>query len=135
MTNFHKHRQCAQALENGDLVDVTDVARELFVLPTAVTRRARLAAIDPESKTPRPQRGPDETDRIRRSLRYAYNAIENRWREYLNELEFDVPHDAETPPAGATTFVIATSVDENGQPALTIGLPDEFRLDSTQKPV
>ena len=134
MTIFQHQPQRALALANGDLVDVTAIARDgLFVLPTAVTRRAWVAAVTSSRKTPLDEQRHDETERIRRLLSCAFNAIQNRWREDLQRLEFDLPTHPGTPPSDATTFVIVTTADDNGQPALTVGLQDELGAVSSRE--
>ncbi len=123
-TIFQRHPQRAQALASGDLIDVTAIAREdTFAWPTAITRRACDAAIALQRVESEPVIVQDNADRIRQLLRIAHDEILKRSALDRTRLEFTVPVEKR-----ATTLILVSTTDNDGNPALTIGVPEEFRL-------
>ena len=124
---FRRHPQRAAALENGELIDVTEVAREdTFTLPVAFTRRAWHAVIAPGANSLTESSDQNEEAHVRHVLRIAYNEIQNRWDEDLTRLQFTVPQHQATPSLNPTTVIIVSTTDDDGNLSLTIGLPGEF---------
>ena len=131
ITITQQRLQRAQALENGDLVDVSEIASEdTFVLPTAITRQAWDAVIARPLTITNPPIDQGTADLVRHVLRYAHREIQRRWREDLQHLEFDLPNEERPFDKATTSVVIVSTVDDEDQPALTIGLQEEFELTS-----
>ena len=131
VTVFHRYPQRAEALANGELLDVNEIAREdTFRLPTAITRRAWAATIAPISGDLRPELGPTNANRIHRLLRTAHNEIQKRWKEELTRLEFTVSQEREPTSSEATTVIIVATTKDARNPTLSIGLPEEFGMNS-----
>ena len=127
VTIFHRHPQRAEALNSGDLIDVTEIAREdSFQLPTAITRRAWESAIEPQSDDAIPALNLANSDRVRELIRTAENQIRRRWDEELTRLTFTAPGHGECTSSRRATLIIVATTDNAGKPALTIGLPEEF---------
>ena len=132
VTIFRRHPRRAEALANGNLIDVTKIAREdSFRLPTAITRRAWEASIAPISRDAVAAPNPTNADRVRWLLRTAHNEIQKRWNEVLTRLEFTVSREREPTSPNATPVIIVATTDDAGIPTLTIGLPEEFGMAST----
>ena len=127
ITIFHRHAQRAEALASGDLIDVTEIAREdSFQLPTAITRMAWESAIEPHSNGTLPALNLANSDRVRELIRTAENQIRRRWDEELTRLTFTAPGHGECTSSHQATLIIVATTDNAGKPALTIGLPEEF---------
>ena len=131
VTIMQRNPKRTQAHENGDLIDVSEIAREdTFVLPTAITRRAWHAVIARPVAIANPTIDRGTADLVRHLLRFAHREIQRRWREDLQQLEFDLPNKERPFDKATTSVVIVSTVDDEVQPALTIGLPEEFELTS-----
>ena len=128
---MQRNPQRAQALENGELFDVSVVAREdTFVLPTEITRQAWFATLDRQHELTNWTMDIVTVNQVRQLLRYARREIKKRWREDLSRLTFEVPSIDQSTDTRVTTVVIASTTDDAGEPALTIGLPEEFGITS-----
>ena len=129
ITIFQRHPQRVAALENGDLVDVTDITLEgkrLFTQPIAVTRAAWDAVVVPSREESDDSYGQADIARARWLLQNAEHQIRKRWNEDLTRLEFSMSPNGDFSSTNATTVVIVATRDDKGDPALTIGLPEEF---------
>ena len=122
VTVFQRNPQRAAALANGELIDVSEIARnDTFRLPIAVTRRLWVAVIEPQRDDSGDTSEQNASWRVRQLLRTAQNEIQKRWEEELKRIAFPVRHDGAT-----TTVIIVATTDDDGKPTVTIGLPDEF---------
>lgn len=123
-TFMQRHPRRFEALASGELIDVTAIAREdTFRLPIAITKRAWETAIA------LPHDASDETldeaaaGKVRLLLRTAFNEIQKRWEEDLKRIVFPFPHNGDP-----TNVIIVATTDNDGEPVLTIGLPEEFLI-------
>jgi len=118
----------AQAMDDGVLVDVGPMAKECgFRFHTAITAAAWsdcVAWTDADSER---QVHQDQSGRLFDVLYMAYHAIRSS-RNHGDRLTFElyrVPRDRKSTEAGITTLKLIVGPGDQGEPVITILLPDE----------
>jgi hypothetical protein len=117
----------AQAIEDGELVDVSEVAREAgFTLPVAVTRSVWDRYISWSDADTDRQSYQDESGRLWDVVSMLRMAIGSRRNEsVLLYRLYVIPHDGRTRRAKLTTLKAMIHGGDNGEPVMTIMLPSE----------
>ena len=118
----------AQALADGVLVDAGPMAKEAgFCCPVAITVAAwsdSVAWTDADSER---QVHQDQSGRLFDVLYMAYHAIRSS-RNHGDRLRFElyrVPRDGKSIEAKITTLKLIVGPGDNGEPVITILMPDE----------
>jgi uncharacterized protein DUF6573 len=114
----------SEALDDGVLVDVTDMAREAgFVIPVALTRAAwdLCVALSPAAE----RAGNDERGRLWDVLSMLRWAISRSRSSGGSEVRFDVLCVTESVRPSRITLRSVVGPGDDGQPVLTVMLPDE----------
>lgn len=117
----------AQAIEDGVLVDVSDMAREAgFRWPVAMTSAAWADCVAWSEDDDQRQVYQDESGRLWDVLWMAFVAI--RSANGGTQLEYQlyrVPRDGKSVEAGLTTLKLVCGPGDTGEPVITIMLPGE----------
>ena len=112
----------AQALEDGLLVDVTELAKEQgFVWPVAITH-ALFATIDPSENEK--HQGQDFTGRLWDVLTMLRNAM-RRSKDNIDTVNFDVLMRTSGAKKLLHLMAVAGPGDDE-KPVITIGYPNDF---------
>ena len=118
----------AQALEDGLLLDVTEVAREVgFCWPVAMTRAAWEDCVAWSETDNQRQLYQDESARLWDVLWVAWNAIRRNPRNepWVRYHLCRVPRDGKSVTPSAATLKLVAGPDDGGEPVVTILHPDE----------
>lgn len=123
---FIRHPRRAEAIANGELIDVSACARDdPSVLPTAITKRTWETAIEPKGGFSEETYKVQVTRKVRLLLLTAADEIEKRWDEKTTRSVFTFQPDSDP-----LDVIIVATTDNDGKPAITIGLPEEFNHSS-----
>jgi hypothetical protein len=118
----------AQAIEDGVLIDAGSLANEAgFRWPVALTAGAWADCVDWAEEDSRQQIHQDQSGRLWDVLYMASHAIRTR-KESGDRLLFQlyrVPRDGQTMEAELTTLKLMIGPGDNGEPVITILLPNE----------
>lgn len=118
----------AQAIEDGALVDITEMAREVgFRWPVVITRAAWSDCVEWSEEDTKRQTHQDESGRCWDILWMAFIAIKHS-RSSGNQLLYQlhrVPRGGRKKKARKTTLKLVTGPGDNGEPVVTILLPTE----------
>lgn len=136
--NDHTHDLCelfgepihtytrAQAIDDGYLIDVSETAREAgFRLPVAITRAAWVDCIEWTDADTKRQTYQDEAGRLWDVLSMASFAARRSDSSELRFQLYRVPRGGRGQRARLTTLKAVIDGGDDGQPCITIMLPDE----------
>lgn len=116
----------AQAIDDGVLVDVGDMARQAgFVVPVALTTAAWADCVtwaDADSRRQTPQ---DESGRLWDVLWMAYLATRRATGGQVEVTLFRVPRDGRSRAPRAATLQMHIGPGDQGEPVITIMMPGE----------
>jgi len=117
----------AQALEDGVLIDVTEVATEAgFRWPVAITLAAWQACVEWSDDDSRRQTYQDESGRLWDVLWMAFVAIRSaNGGTEINFQLYRVPKGGRRTKARLTTLKLVSGPGDAGEPVITIMLPQE----------
>jgi len=118
----------ARALEDGVLVDAGPMARECgFRFHTAITAAAWSDCVVWSDADSARQVHQDQSGRLWDVLYMAHHAIRSS-RSHGDRLTFElyrVPRDGQSTEAAVTTLKLIVGPGDDGEPVITIRLPDE----------
>jgi hypothetical protein len=116
----------AQALDDGYLIDVSETAREAgFQIPVVITRTAWADWIEWTDVDSHRQTYQDEAGRLWDVLYMAANAARRSADAELRFQLYRVPRGGRGQRARLTTLKAVIDGGDNGQPCITLMLPDE----------
>ena len=118
------------AIDDGFLVDVTEEASETgFVIPVAISRAAweDCVAWEKEDEDRKPYRNlQDESGRLHDVLWLAFLAAKNGAGDSIRYFRFNrIPRQGKGVKARLTTLKLHIGPGDQGEPVITIMLPDE----------
>lgn len=116
-----------QALEDGVLIDVTEMAKEAgFKIPVAVTYTVWDGYIDWTTEDSRKQTHQDQKGRLWDILWMLHLACRrNSDVEYLNYRLYVIPRDGRSKKPRQIELKAVIGGGDNGEPVITIMLPNE----------
>lgn len=118
----------AEAIEDGELIDVTETAREAgFTVPVALTRAAWVDCVAwGEDEKARKNTGQDEAGRLWDVLYMGYRAASAAGSEQRREYDiYRTPSEGRGVKARRTTLAIHIGPGDDPAPVITIMLPHE----------
>lgn len=114
-----------QAIDDGALIDVSGTAREAgFVFPVALTRAAWEDCVAWSDEDSRRQTYQDESGRLWDALHMASLSARRGGQEIRYQL-YRVPRGGKGAKPRLTALKAICGPDDDGQPCITIMLPDE----------